>query len=130
MARSLQWRIYYHRMWGQLSTTFSNLLKEPNGELLVAVSHNQLQIMASETVDPIDWSHPTQSVDENVNVEVSSAASVGTNTNANIKFVRIIRRCGCEYSLDLYFIPNHTIICIKQDQSSVTVATKSYHSHF
>ena len=27
-------------------------------ELLVAVNHNQLRTMASETVDPIDWSHP------------------------------------------------------------------------
>ena len=27
------------------------------GELLV-VNHNQLRTMASETVDPIDWSHP------------------------------------------------------------------------
>ena len=26
-----QWRIYYHRMWGQLSTTRSNLLKPPMG---------------------------------------------------------------------------------------------------
>ena len=46
-------------MWVQLSTTCSNLLKLPNGELLVAVDHNQLRTMrASETVDPIDWSHP------------------------------------------------------------------------
>ena len=58
MARSLPVEnllVYYHRMWVQLSTTCSNLL---NGELLVAVDHNQLRIMASETVDPIDWSHP------------------------------------------------------------------------
>ena len=52
-----QWRIYYHRKWGQLSTTFSNALKQTTGELLVAVNHNQLRTMASETVDPIDWSH-------------------------------------------------------------------------
>ena len=44
-------------MWGQLSTTCSNVLKQPNWKLLVAVNHNQLQTMASETVDPIDWSH-------------------------------------------------------------------------
>ena len=37
------------------------LLKQPNGELLVAVNHNQLRTMASETVDPIDWSHPPPS---------------------------------------------------------------------
>ena len=56
-----QWRIYYHRMWSQLSTTFSNALKQQTGELLVAVNHNQLRTMASETVDPIDWSHPPPS---------------------------------------------------------------------
>ena len=48
-------------MWVQLSTTCSNVLKQPNGKLLVAVNHNQLRIMASETVDPIDWSHPPPS---------------------------------------------------------------------
>ena len=48
-------------MWVQLSTTCSNVLKQPNGELLVAVSHNQLRTMASDTVDPIDWSHPPPS---------------------------------------------------------------------
>ena len=36
-------------MLGQLSTTCSNVLKQPNGELLVAVNHNQLRTMASET---------------------------------------------------------------------------------
>ena len=44
-------------MWSQLSTTCSNVLKQRNGELQVAVNHNQLRIIASETVDPIDWSH-------------------------------------------------------------------------
>ena len=34
------------------------LLKQPNGEPLVAVNQNQLRTMASETVDPIDWLHP------------------------------------------------------------------------
>ena len=34
------------------------LLEQPIGKLLVAVDHNQLRSMASETVDPIDWSHP------------------------------------------------------------------------
>ena len=56
MARSL----HYHRVWGQLSTTCS-ILKQPNGELLVAVNHIQLRTMASEMVDPIDWSHPPPS---------------------------------------------------------------------
>ena len=56
-----QWRIYNHRMWGKLSTTCSNVLKQPNWELLVAVNHNQLRTMASETADLIDWSHPPPS---------------------------------------------------------------------
>ena len=60
-AGASQWRIYYHRMWVQLSTTWSNVLKQPNGEHLVAVNHNQLRTMASETVDPIDWSYPPPS---------------------------------------------------------------------
>ena len=37
------------------------LLMLPNGELLVAVDQNQLMTMASQTVDPIDWSHPPPS---------------------------------------------------------------------
>ena len=46
-------------MWGQLSTTCcSNLLKQQNRELLVVVVHKQIRTMASEMVDPIDWSHP------------------------------------------------------------------------
>ena len=48
-------------MWVQLSTTCSNVLKQPNGEPLVTVNHNQLRTMASETVDPIVWSHPPPS---------------------------------------------------------------------
>ena len=61
MARSSQWRIYYHRMWVQVSTTCSIVLKQPNGQLIVAVNHNQLRTIASERVDPIDWSHPPPS---------------------------------------------------------------------
>ena len=48
-------------MWGQLSTTCSNVRKQPNWEFLVAVNHNQLRTMASETVYTIDWSHPPPS---------------------------------------------------------------------
>ena len=48
-------------MWGQLSIICSNVLKQPNRELIVAINHNQLRTMASETVDPIDWLHPPPS---------------------------------------------------------------------
>ena len=37
------------------------LLKQSNGEFMVAVNHNQLRTMASETVDLIDWSYPPPS---------------------------------------------------------------------
>ena len=57
----LQLRIYYSKMQDQLSTTCSNILKQHNWELLVAVDDNQLRTMASETVDPINWSHPPPS---------------------------------------------------------------------
>ena len=58
MARNCQRWIYCHIMWCQLSTSFRNLLKCSNWELIVAVDHKQLRTMASETVDPIDWSPP------------------------------------------------------------------------
>ena len=64
MARSRsQCIIYYHRMWGQLSTTCSNLPKKPNVILLVAVDNNQLRTMASETFDQLTghW-HPPPSL--------------------------------------------------------------------
>ena len=55
-------RIYLlvHCWLGQLylSTTFSNVLKDPNRQLLVAVNHIQLRTMASLSVDPIDWPLP------------------------------------------------------------------------
>ena len=43
---------------GESTTTECGLNFLPNGELLVAVDHNQLRTMASETVNPIDWSLP------------------------------------------------------------------------
>ena len=49
-----QWRIDYHCLWGQLSTTCNNATEVAHWQLPVAVDHNQLQTMASETVDPID----------------------------------------------------------------------------
>ena len=61
MARSLPVENLLPQKCGQLSTTFSDALKQPTGELLVAVNHKQLRTMASETVDPIDWSHPPPS---------------------------------------------------------------------
>ena len=55
MARSLPVENLLPQNVGSLSTTRSNLLKLPNVELLVAVDHNQLRTLASETVDPIGW---------------------------------------------------------------------------
>ena len=58
MVRSLQVEnLLPQNMCGQLSTTCSNLLKQqPNEEFFFA--NNQLRTMASEKIDPIDWSHP------------------------------------------------------------------------
>ena len=61
MARSLPVENLLPQNVVQLSTTCSNVLKQPNGELLVAVNHHQLRTMASERVDPIDWSPPPPS---------------------------------------------------------------------
>ena len=60
MARRLPVENLLPKNVGQLTTT-CNVLKQPNGKLIVAVNHNQLRTMASETVDPIDWSHPPPS---------------------------------------------------------------------
>ena len=57
MARSLPVENLLPQNVGSIINTCSNVLKQHNGELLVAVNHNQLRTMASETVDPIDWSH-------------------------------------------------------------------------
>ena len=46
---------------GSIVNYLPYVLKQPNGKLLVEVNHNQLRTMASETVDPIDWSHPPPS---------------------------------------------------------------------
>ena len=58
-----QWRIYYHRMWGQLSTTCSNVLIE--AAQLGTPSFSQPQPATDngvrETVDRIDWSYPPPS---------------------------------------------------------------------
>ena len=53
MARSLQ-------VENLLKQNVRSIIKylPMNGQLLVAVNHNKLRTMASEMVDPIDWSHP------------------------------------------------------------------------
>ena len=51
-------RIYYHCLWGQSLNTCSNATEIANEQLLVAVDHNQIRILASATVDPIDWTLP------------------------------------------------------------------------
>ena len=60
MARSLQWGYYYHSLWGQLSTTGSNATEVAKwaASISVDVDNNQLQIIASETVDSVDSPSP------------------------------------------------------------------------
>ena len=86
MARSLPVEnLYYHRMLGQLSTTCINVLKQPNGELLVAVNHNRLRTMASQTVDPIDWSHhpPSWAVPPELLVHSINQCNLSTTRTCN-----------------------------------------------
>ena len=61
MARSLPVENLLGQNVGSIINYLQWWLKLPNGELLVAVNHNQLRTMASETVNPIDWSHPPPS---------------------------------------------------------------------
>ena len=58
MAKSLPVENLLPQNVGSIINYLQLLLKQPNGELLVAVNHNQVRTMASETVDPIDCSHP------------------------------------------------------------------------
>ena len=58
MARNLPVENLLPQNVESIANYFSNVLKQPNGELLVAVNLYQLRTMASETVDPVDWSHP------------------------------------------------------------------------
>ena len=62
MARSLPVENLLPQNVGSIiNYTYSNVLKQPNGELPVAVNYNQRRTVASEMVDTIDWSHPPHS---------------------------------------------------------------------
>ena len=52
-------RIYYHDCEFNYQLLAVMLLQQPNGQLLVAVDHSQLQIMAPEMTEPIDGRLPT-----------------------------------------------------------------------
>ena len=58
MAKSLPVENLLPQNVGSIINQLQQLQKQPNGELQVAVNHNQLRTMASETVDPINWSNP------------------------------------------------------------------------
>ena len=58
MAKSLPVENLLPQNVGSIINYLKQLPKQPNGELLVAGNHNQLRTISSETVDPIDWSHP------------------------------------------------------------------------
>ena len=56
-----QWRITITECVVNYQLLAAIYWSSPNVELLVEVDHNQLLTMASQTVDPIDWSHPPTS---------------------------------------------------------------------
>ena len=61
MARSLPLENLLPQNVGSIINYWQQCTEQPNGELLVAVNHNKLRTMASETVDQIDCSHPPPS---------------------------------------------------------------------
>ena len=98
-----QWGIYYQRMPGQLSPTCSNLLKLPNGELLVAVDHNQLRTMSSETVDLIDLSHPPLSW------AVPPEAPLIALCKCGLQIARLAAATGARTRVQGYARPTHCL---------------------
>ena len=55
------WRFDVTNFGSNKSALILEIHYKPNGELLVAVDHNQLRTMAPDTVYQIDWSHPPPS---------------------------------------------------------------------
>ena len=117
MARSLPVENLLPQNVGQLSTTCRNVLKRPNGELLVAGNHNQLRTMASETVDPIDWSHPPLSL------AVPPERHVHGINQCNLSWTRT-----CNRSMQgnhLAYAATQGIILCKFNRSCITI-TENY----
>ena len=84
----------------QLSTTCSNILQYHNGERLVAVDHNQLRTMTSETVDPIDWSQPPPSW---------TVPPVLHGVNAGLQIARLADATGARTGIPGYAKPTHCL---------------------
>ena len=54
-----QRRIYYHSLFGLLSSISSKATVVPDGQITVAIDHNQLRTMASETLMKLPGCYPT-----------------------------------------------------------------------
>ena len=74
---------------------FSNILKQPNGELLVAVNHNHLRRVESETVDPIDSSYPPTLMGS---TPWGPELHVLPGVNAGYKSQELLQHPGCEHA--------------------------------
>ena len=61
MARSLPVENLLPQNMGSIINYLQQSTEVAQWELQVSVGHNQLRTMASETVDPIDWSQPPPS---------------------------------------------------------------------
>ena len=55
MAKSTQWRIYYHSLWGQLTTTCSNATEVTKRAALSCSRPKPVKDNSAEAMDPIDW---------------------------------------------------------------------------
>ena len=92
MPGASQLRIYEHRMWGQLSTTCSNVTEVAQWGAPVAVDHSQPLTMASETIDPIDWPLPLT-----IHSAVPTELHVLYGVNAGYKSQDLLQQPGSKH---------------------------------
>ena len=74
--------------------------------LLVAMDHNQLRTVSSETVDPIDWSHPPPSWAE------PSELHAQIRCKCDLQIVRLAAAQGARRSVHGYTRPTQGIVVV------------------
>ena len=120
MTRSLPVENLLPQHVGSIITYLQYLLKYPNVDLLVAVDHNQLRTMASETVDPIhpppSWAVPPERLVNRINRCSSATGGIGS---CNLQHARQ-PPCLCGHSV--YSKVSHwTIVSFWQESSTISM---------